>query len=229
MGQLAKLTPRSDKTGVLLQVGFFPLFLRAQKEFWLDFFFVGKIRVSSLVNFFLVVRYYRWNTEYYWMLPKNSKKSIFLDDFTDCFASDKSPKKRRKSSLKRVFTITWSGNCILVFLCYQTLRKIFWKKSHFWKNRKFWDFQNFEISKFQNFRNLKMFKKNSDFFRFFFLKKKNPRKKFGTKNKYILLGIFCVTPCGCLVCRNNMLSKPQASQQVTAWHNVKKSCIVPGK
>ena len=75
------------------------------------------------------------------MLPKNSKKSIFCDDFTDCFASDKSLQKRYKSSLKRVFAITWSGNCILVFLCYQILRKKFEKKVKILKkkNWKFWE------------------------------------------------------------------------------------------
>ena len=39
------------------------------------------------------------------MLPKNFKKSFFSDDFADCFASDKSLQKHRKSSLKRVFAI----------------------------------------------------------------------------------------------------------------------------
>ena len=42
MGQLAKLTPRSDKVRVHLQVGFFTLFLRAQKEFGLNFFLLER-------------------------------------------------------------------------------------------------------------------------------------------------------------------------------------------
>ena len=96
-------------------------------------------------------QYYRWNTEYYWILPENSKKSLFLDDFVRCFTSDKSSKKCCKSTLKRVFTMMWSGNCILVFLYYQNIQKKKWDfflkilkiLLFFWK---YFSFRNRDIS-----------------------------------------------------------------------------------
>ena len=106
MGQLAKLTPRSDKVRVTFTGRFFPSFSPRSEGVWTYFFLLERyvFLVSSKKIWWSDTTDEILNTiECY---RKTQKKTIFCDDFTDCFASDKSPQKRYKSSLKRVFAIT---------------------------------------------------------------------------------------------------------------------------